>query len=166
MMSALAIAASIVFPATSHAQMIVKNGYEAFPLVEYRGGDATQPKRRTGVLVLTDSTLAFHECTRRRDCLEYKDNPVFAELIFSIPLRQLKEVSSSTEVRGPGVGGRIAFGVLATDRKEEFVGVVYETEQSAEAPVFRTQPAQAAAIEAKVRFRLKKLGIQLTEASK
>jgi hypothetical protein len=114
-----------------------------------------------GWLVLTDSTLSLHACGRQF-CATHKDLPLYDSIpYFTIPLRSITDVSSSTQVRGPSTGSKIAFGLLAGDRKEEFVGLVYETATSAEAPIFKTQKAQASALEAKIRFRLKKLGIVL-----
>ena len=63
------------------------------------------------------------------------------------------------------MGSKLALGLLAGDRKEELVGLVYESATSAEAPIFKTQKAQAAALEAKIRFRLKKLGVVLPAAT-
>lgn len=54
------------------------------------------------------------------------------------------------------------WGGCAFDQTEELVGFVYESETTAEAPVFKTERAQAAAIAVKVKFRLKKLGVTLT----
>lgn len=143
--------------------VIARDGWEAFPVVEYQGGDATQPKKRAGMLVLTDSTLALHECywTGCYDFKKQEKPPFRAEPLYLIPLRAVREVSASSQVRGPSTSSRIAWGMLASDRTEEFVGLVYESASSAEAPVFKTMKSQSGAIEAKVRFRLKKLGVDI-----
>ena len=153
-------------PATAGAQVvIVREGWEAFPGVEYQGGDATQPKKRWGVLILSDSTLGFYPCIEAEYCREYKGN--VAQLnkpIFVIPLKQITDVSSSSQVRGASVGSKIAFGLLANDRAEEYFGFVYESETSAESPVFKVRKTQSGALEAKVKFRQRKLGVKVAPA--
>jgi hypothetical protein len=162
----LVIALAFLIPAIASAQrpIIARDGWEAFPFSQYIGGDATQPKPFKGIrymLVLTDSAIAFHECVVY-ECLAQSDKVPFKPTpVFSIPLRQIKEIASSSQVRGAGFGAKLAVGMLAGDRTEEHVGIVYETETSAEAPVFQVDKTHANAIEAKVRFRLKKLGIEL-----
>lgn len=144
--------------------IIARGGWEAFPNVEYQGGDATQPKRLQGMLVLTDSTIALHACAWVSCGPVPNDTskpPFAAKALFTIALRDIKDVSSVSQVRGPGVGDKIALGMLAGDRTEEAVGIVYETATSAEAPFFKTLKTHANAVEAKIRFRLKKLGIEL-----
>lgn len=165
---AVSVAASALVTAPITAQppvAIARDGWEAFPQVEYVGGDASQPKKRAGMLVLTDSSLAMHPCVWDGcyDHIKQQKLPYKPEPYYIIPLKGISEVSSSSQVRGPSVGGRIAWGVLATDRTEELFGLVYETATSAEAPVFKTMKAQAGAIEAKVRFRLKKLGLSVPQ---
>ena len=163
------VAAAMVSFATVSAgaqqPILTGKGWEAFPNVDYQGGDATQPKRLLqGMLVLTDSTIALHacawvNCTPPRDTTKL---PFVEKPYFTIRLADIKEVASSSEVRGPSTASRIMIGgALAGDRKEELFGLVYETAASAEAPVFRTQQHQSGAVEAKIRFRLKKLGIDL-----
>lgn len=165
-MVAVVFAAVLAAPKSLHAQRIyVKDGWEAFPNVEYQGGDATQPKRLQGMLVLTDSTIALHPCAWVSCGPVPNDTtkPPFApKPFFTIRLSELKEVASSSDVRGPSAGAKLMVGALAGDRKDEFVGLVYETSSRAEAPTFRTEKTHANAIEAKIRFRLKKLGIDLT----
>jgi hypothetical protein len=152
-----------ILPIKVGAQRILSvDGRDEFQNVEYVGGDATQQKSRSGWLVVTDSTLSIHRC-RLSGCLPHDKNRYYEEVPdYQIPLRTITEVTSSSQVRGPSTGSRIALGVFAGDRSEEFVGIIYETESSAEAPVFRTKQAQSAALEAKLRFRLKRLGVELT----
>lgn len=142
--------------------IIARDGYEAFPWVEYVGGDARFPKKGIGVLVLTDSTLGFYNC-RRTSCADTKAGPFNAEKgpIWLVRLTRITEVSSSTQNRGPSVPGRILFGTLATDSNVDYFGFTHETDSSAEAPVFKTLTAVAGALEAKVRYRMKKAGIAL-----
>lgn len=141
--------------------IIARDGWEAFPEVEYQGGDTTQPKKRTGMLVLTDTTLALHKC-RKEYCKDTKGKVPFKDPpYFTVLLSTLTAVDSSSQVRGPSTGDRIAWGGLAMDHTDEFVGLVYETPTNVQAPIFRTEKAQSAALAAKIRFRLKKLGIAL-----
>lgn len=161
LLGVLALIASSV-PRDSRAQdIIVRDGWEAFPNSEYRGGDASQTRKRLGVLVLTDTSLAFYDCMWNY-CADRKQQ-LFEEkgLIWRLPLTQIKSVSSSTQNRGPSVTGRVLFGVLATDKNAEYFAFTYETERSAEAPVFQMIRTTAGALEAKLRFRLKKLGVEL-----
>ncbi len=153
-------------PVIAHSQqnrpIVTGDGWEAFPGVEYQGGDARFPKKLVGVLVLTDSTLEFRSCDNNY-CEAYKDRDVWGKkTYFVIPLTAITALDVSSSVRSADVGSKIFFGALASDRKQEFFGLAHETEDSAEAPVFLTRQTQAGAIEAKVRFRLKKLGRPLT----
>lgn len=143
--------------------VMVGPGWEAFPNVEYQGGDATQPKKRAGMLVLTDSTLAFYECTWGGCITDKKQSMIRGPAIFMVALKSVTDASSSNQVRGSTMGGKLLLGGLAGDRTEEFFGFVYESKNSAESPVFKTMKSQSGAIEAKIKFRLKKLGVALTE---
>lgn len=145
--------------------MLSGDGWEAFPFVEYKGGDSRLPRARYGVLVLTDSTIALHDCADRNNCRNNsRRHPVFKDsAVLVIRLADLRAVSASTETRGPGVGRRVMWGVLANDRTVEQVSLAYDTETTAEAPVFATRPTHAAAIEAKILFRLRRLGVELPE---
>lgn len=143
--------------------VIAGDGWEAFPEVEYLGGDAGSEKKQLGVLVLTDSALSLYACADSR-CLGRKtDSIIKGAPLWTISLRAIKEISSSTSFKGTSTGSKLLLGGLAGDKSDEQVGIVYETARSAEAPVFKTRNAQAAAIEAKVKFRLSKLGVVLRE---
>lgn len=167
MKTTLAAAALLVAAHTASAQppatgIFARGGWEAFPGVEYRGGDATQPKQRWGILVLTDTNVALYRCALTTCGDPKKSAPFKGDPLMSIALSTIKDVSSSSQVRGPGMDAKLFLGGLATDKSEEFVGIVYETASSAEAPVFKTNTAQSAAIDAKLKFRLRKLGIELS----
>lgn len=156
---------AILAPSAVSAQaadvIIAGEGWEAFPDVRYEGGDARHSRKLTGVLVLTDSTLGFYPC-RHGQCVPDKTRPIWKEPAhFIIPLTAIETVEASSRVRAPGVGSKIVWGMFANDRAEEFVGIVHETESSAEAPVFKVRQTQSSAIDAKIRFRLKKLGREL-----
>jgi hypothetical protein len=141
--------------------IIARDGWEAFPNVEYLGGDATQPKRLRGMLVLTDSTISLHQC-EVSTCNDLKSKPAFKPIpIYTIRLSTLKGVQNAAQQKGAGLGEKILVGGLLSDQKVGTVVLTYESTSSAEAPVFKTDEAHGAALEAKIRFRLKKLGIEL-----
>jgi hypothetical protein len=162
--SVLAVRASFAPAAIAQPPVtIARDGWEAYPEVEYQGGDATKPKRLIGILVLTESTIALHWCRWQycEDDRKAEKTPFLPEPLYLIPLCRIQDISASSQVHGPSATSRIDFGLLAGDQKQEFVGMVYESDTTAEAPVFRTLKAQFGAIEAKVRFRLEKLGVEL-----
>ena len=155
----------------THAQpapnaIFARDGWEAFPGVEYQGGDATQPKKRWGMLVLTDTTIGLYPCVyescRDGDKKGVK-RPFNDPAFFIIPLSAIKDVTSSARSRSASTSEKFFLGGLAGSQSEDFVGLVYETGASAEAPVFKTGKAQSTAVDAKIRFRLKKLGIELQD---
>ena len=156
----LALLATIaVAPSLRAQKIIVHEGYEAFPLVEYKGGRAGFPKQSYGVLVVTDTTFEYWAC-----CYSgFGDNKQSVwdpKLMFwSVPLKWITEVNASTASKGASVTGRVMFGVLATDNNEEYFGFAFETDKTAEAPVFKMPKTFAGALEAKVKFRMKKLGV-------
>lgn len=144
--------------------IIAGDGWEAFPGVEYQGGDARFPEKVRGVLVLTDSTLAFHPCRVKTQggCAIEKGKLAWKDPAhFVVDLRQIQSIETSTQVRGASAGMKLLVGGLANDRSVEFMSFAHETASSAEAPVFKTYPTQAGALDAKVRFRMKKLGREL-----
>lgn len=157
LMSALAVA-----PERAVAQeMLAVDGWEGFPMVEYKGGDAAYRKKGFGMLVLTDSTIAFYECITlscgktKRGYFEDKG------LIWSHPIKSVTDVSSSSQNKGASLTGRVMFGVLATDNNEEYFGFTYETDKTAESPVFKVPKTFSGAMEAKLKFRMKKLGVSV-----
>lgn len=151
---------------TTQAQLpavVAGEGYEAFPRVQYQGGHSAFPRAAWGVLVLRDSTISFHECGDGLHCTSAAmSRELFKEPArFTVRLRDLRELSAQTRTRSPGVGRRIMFGALANDRNDELLAFAFDGESTAEAPVFKTLPTQAGAIEAKMRFRLRRLGVEL-----
>lgn len=87
--------------------IVVGDGFEAFPWVEYQGGDSGYPKKFYGMLVLTDSTVALHPCWNRYCEVNKKKGPFKIPPYFSIRLADLKEVSNSSRVRGPELATRL-----------------------------------------------------------
>jgi hypothetical protein len=155
--------AAIVAAGRGEAQgppIVAGDGWEAFLGVEYVGGHAKFGyKRPSLVLVLTDTTLSVYPC-HDSFCSEPRGRGRWKSdsLIFQVRLDQITAVDQSSRVKAASMGSKILIGFLASDKNEEFVGIGFETETSAEAPVFRTRQAQAGAIDAKIRFRLKRLG--------
>jgi len=138
--------AAVLAPQSRRAQAVIaRNGWEAFPGVEYQGGDGTQPKKRWGVLALTDSALGFYPCFDIEYCQERKGKLlVWDKPIFVVPLRQVTEVSSSSQVRGASVTGKLAFGLLANDRAVEFFGFVLSLHRAPNRPSSRCRRRRAA----------------------
>lgn len=147
--------------AAQDAVLVSGEGWQGFAEVSYVGGDATQTKKTTGILILTDSTLAFYTCDWA--CVDdVKKSKFFAKKPLSVVLlNTITELRSSTQVSGAGFTEKLAIGLLASDHDDEYFRFVYETASNAEAPMYKTPKSLAGTIEAKVRFRLKKLGISL-----
>lgn len=150
----------------AHAQerntnVFTGEGFEAFPSVQYVGGDARFTKKQLGILVLTDSTIEFHRCLLD-GCAFRKGDGFFAESrLWSIPLKNITAISAVARNTGPSTAGRVLWGVLATDKNREYIALTYDTDASAEAPVWETPKNMAATFEAKLRFRLRKAGLVL-----
>lgn len=140
-------------------------GWEAFPGLLYLGGHSAMPKEMGGlILVLTDSTLSVYKC-RLGGCAVRPDmDPWLGAPLFETRLDRIVTSTAETRVREAGLGSRILVGVLAGDRKEETYTVTFDTETTAETPSFRTAITGAAAIDAKVRFRRRKMGKPLAPA--
>ncbi len=132
-------------------------------MVDYKGGDSRFQKKGYGILVLTDSTLAFYNCAGAA-CKKHKGVYFTPDgVIWSVPLTRIRSLSSNSQNRGASVGNRVLFGALASDTNEELFAFTHDTETSAEAPVFKTPRHMSLSLEAKVRFRLRKLGIDLPQ---
>lgn len=137
-----------------HAQtkIVVPVGSDVFPDLQYQGGDATQAKRLVGILLLSDSTVAFFACSW--DCdgdarkLGFWDKPTFR-----IPLTAIRDVSHSTLTRTPPT--------IFSDDTMDFFTIVYEHDGTVDAPLFKMKRATSGAIEAKLKYRMKKIGLTL-----
>lgn len=144
-------------------EIIVGDGFEGFPMVDNKGGDSRFQKKGYGILVLTDSTLAFYSCAGA-SCKKHQGAYFTPEAnIWSVPLTRIRSLSSNPQNRGASVGNRVLFGALASDTYEELFAFTHDTETSAEAPVFKTPWHMSLAMEAKLRFRLRKFGIELLQ---
>lgn len=140
------------------------DGWEAFTRVQYEGGLTGFSRPLRGVSVATDSTIAFHRCSDRLCERVPRNRQVFADSAeFVFRLAELKGIEARVRTVGPGVGRRVMFGVLANDRSQETLHLQIETDSSAEAPRFVTGAAHAEQIGSKLRFRMKRLGLEIRE---
>lgn len=138
-------AAMLLLPALAGAV----RAQDTIPQVQYRGGSSTVKKRVSafGVIVLTDSALQF---------IAYRDpNSTRLELkpMIVIPLDSLTDFSTAAGHRAAGADS------TATDEGVDLVTLVYDTETSAEAPVFKLTDNMGGALLAKIKVRLRKLGL-------
>lgn len=135
LVAALAIGAAV--PAV--AQDIVQK-------VRYQGGHGPWGEQEIrGALAIGDTALVFQDKDGRRELV--------------IPLARITDIGSQTQRKEASVGSKLLFGGLARSRQEEFLTVTYELPDDAEAVVFRFEPKTSAAALAKIRFRMKKLGV-------
>jgi hypothetical protein len=107
------------------------DGWEAFRRVEYLGGDLTIGGKRQGVLVLTDSTISFHECNN--GCYNDPKKPPFKpEWLWKIRYSQMVEVEDKSQTKAASGTARFLMGASAADHNQELVTIAYESEKSAE----------------------------------
>lgn len=134
---------AIVFAGSLHAQDVIKK-------VRYKGGHAAWGEEEIrGILVIGDSILTFRQDNDKESTLD-------------IPLRKVTDISSQTQRKEASVGSKLLFGGLARSRQEEFVAVSYDLPDNAEAIIFRFEPNTSAAALAKIKFRMRKLGVSAT----
>ena len=117
---------------------------EMFPDVEYISGKDNFPEKQKGTLMIGTEELRF---------VDKKGN-----LIFAIPLSTVTEVTQDVQIRDGSVGKKLLFGSLAGSRKQEFIQITAETENTAEGVVFKVKQGTSINIMAKVRFAVKKAG--------
>ena len=117
---------------------------EIFPDVEYISGKDNFPDKQKGTLMIGAEELRFVDKN--------------GQLIFVIPLTTVTEVTKDVQIRDASVGKKLLFGGLAGSRKQEFVQITSETENSAEGVVFKVKQGTSVNVIAKVRFAVKKAG--------
>ncbi len=118
---------------------------EIIQKVRYQGGHAAWGEDEIrGSLAIGDSALVFVDKDGRRELV--------------IPLLRVTELGTQVQRKEASVGSKLLFGGLARSRQEEFITVSFESEEDAEAVVFRFEPKTSASALAKIRFRMKKLG--------
>jgi hypothetical protein len=117
---------------------------EMFPDVEYIAGKDNFAEKQKGTLMIGTEELRFVDKN--------------GKLIFAIPLSTVTEVTQDVQIRDASVGKKLLFGGLAGSRKQEFIQITSETENSAEGVVFKVKQGTSVNIMAKVRFAVKKAG--------
>jgi hypothetical protein len=119
----------LVAAAPLHAQ-------EMFPDVEYIAGKDGFADKAKGTLMLGTEELRFVN----------KDG----NLIFSVPVASITEVTQDVQVRDASVGKKLLFGGLAGSRKQEFVQITSESATTAEGIVFKVKQGTSVNVVAKI----------------
>lgn len=84
------LVASLAIPARTSAQEfgpIAQDCWEAFRKVDYFGGNLGLSSRKPGIVVLRDSTRAFHECVHPRCSVDSRGEPFKEKALLTIDLR-------------------------------------------------------------------------------
>ncbi|MEO8030484.1 MAG: hypothetical protein ABI765_06530 [Gemmatimonadota bacterium] len=119
---------------------------DIIPKVRYKGGHAGWAEDEIrGSLMIGDTTVTFQDDEGKRT--------------LTIPVRNITEVAAQTQRKEASVGSKLLFGKLARSRQEEFVQVSYDLPDNAEAITFRFEPNTSAAAMAKIKFRMRKMGV-------
>lgn len=140
---ALALAC-LLFTGTLAAEMLAAQ--DKIPKVRYKGGhEGWGEEEIRGTLLIGDSTLLFRDDDKKRS--------------LEIPIRKITDIGNQTQRKEASVGSKLLFGSLARSRQEEFLAISYELPDNAEAVIFRFEPNTSAAVLAKIKFRMKKLGM-------
>ena len=114
--------------------------------VRYKGGhEGWGEEEIRGILLIGDSTIVFRDDDKKRT--------------LEIPILKITDIGNQTQRKEASVGSKLLFGSLARSRQEEFLAISYELPDNAEAVVFRFEPNTSAAVLAKIKFRMKKLGM-------
>ena len=116
--------------------------------VQYRGGHSGVKGSHDGVLILTDSAALFILRTN-----------LGGDPALVIPYRKITDIGGIGDRKGASVGAKLLFGGFAQSSKDELVTVAYDDVTDAEAPVFKTKSNESAQLIAKIRFRMRKLGM-------
>ncbi len=114
----------------------------SFPDTEYISGKSGFPNKVKGVLVI------------REDGVQLRDNR--GGLVITIPTTSITAVSNNVETDPGSFGRKMALGFFASKR-EEYLTIKTETEQGAEAIVFKCKKKTSEDISAKIDFFRKKL---------
>ena len=117
---------------------------DVIPKIEYQAGHGGMDHKVKGSLLVSDSVVKF---------LDEK-----GAVLIVIPIKSIKGVSSSIDRKEASVGSKLAFGILAKSRKEELVMVSYESGETAEGLVFKTEKNMSAGLIAKLQFHIKRGG--------
>ena len=134
----------LAFVALALAPLRAVQAQDLFPDVEYVAGKDNFPEKQKGTLMIGADELRFVDKN--------------GKLIFAIPLTSVTEVTQDVQIRDASVGKKLLFGGLAGSRKQEFIQITSETENSAEGVVFKVKQGTSVNVMAKVRFAVKKAG--------
>lgn len=119
---------------------------DRIPKVRYKGGhEGWGEEEIRGILLIGDSTVTFRDDDKKRT--------------LEIPILKITDIGNQTQRKEASVGSKLLFGSLARSRQEEFLAISYELPDNAEAVIFRFEPNTSAAVLAKIKFRMKKLGM-------
>lgn len=121
--------------------MYGRDGWEVIQIAEYRSGVSGMTRRVRGIFVLTDSTIGLFKCQNPVCPEEKKKDPWKGDPIWFVRLASIK----------------------AIEYKSDWIRLSYETESSVESPLFALASNYGPAVDAKIRFRLKKLGVTIRE---
>lgn len=130
------------FPGLIAAQEVIQK-------IEYYGGHAAMPKHVKGSLMLSDSALAF---------IDQHGVP-----LLQIPYSGIRELTSSMDRKDASFGSKLALGMFAKSRKDELVTISFESGETAEGIVFKTEKNMSATVLAKIQFHLKRAGFQIDQ---
>lgn len=121
--------------------------------VDYRGGDSDLKPVKYGRLVLTDTTIVFLE----------QHNDGKKPPLFVIPIKGITSVGSAMDHRVAGTGQKLLIGSLASGTNDETVTIAFDGATDAQAPLFNIDAGRSAEFVAKVKFRMKKLGVAVKD---
>lgn len=141
--SALAIVIIIasVVPTGLSAQKKDKADREYWNIT-YRGGDSRiGGSDLIGKLFLTDSTVRLYFASDKYDLPD-----------FEIPIRSITNFT--------GTNNRVGASLTNWASGDETISLVYDHEKDAEAPAFKTPGSESGQILARIRYRMRKLGMQ------
>lgn len=119
---------------------------DKIPKVRYEGGhEGWGEQEIRGTLLIGDSSLVFEDDDKKQS--------------LEIPILKITEIGNQTQRKEASVGSKLLFGSLARSRQEEFLAISYDLPDNAEAVIFRFEKNTSAAALAKIKFRMKKLGM-------
>ncbi|MEI2721907.1 MAG: hypothetical protein V9E87_17620 [Gemmatimonadales bacterium] len=132
---------AIIIPAALSAQKQDKAGHEYWNIT-YRGGDSRiGGSDLVGKLFLTDSTVRLYFNSDKYDAPD-----------FEIPIRSITNFT--------GTNNRVGASLTNWASGDETISLAYDHDKDAEAPVFKTPGSESAQILARIRYRMRKLGVQ------
>jgi hypothetical protein len=131
------LAACVATPAI--AQKTDKAGHQYWE-VFYRGGDSHLSVGGLITMMLDDSTVLFYWKSSRYEAPD-----------FTIRIRAIRELS--------GRSNRVGASLTNWASGDEAITITYDGDKDAEAPVFKTDGGDSGQILARIRARMRKLGM-------